>query len=275
VAATTCTTQMIRDKNRREIILKAVRPNAGMRASYRRRLLALIDDMQASYDRFLLAAYKKNEPEMAADALPATELKRALAKLARRWKKQFAETSERLAEYFAKAAANRSDAQLRSILRKGGWTVKFKMTAPMRDVMTATIAENVGLIRSIPEEFHRQVEGLVMRGVTAGRDLHVISEGLQKQLGVAKRRAEFISRDQTNKMNASFTRVRQIEIGVTEAIWLHSGGGKTPRPTHVKNSGKRYNIRTGWYDPSVKKFIQPGELISCRCVARPVIKGFS
>lgn len=292
---------MLRDKNKREIVLSAVRPNAGMRAAYRRRLLRLIDDMQASYDRFLLAAYKKHEPEMAqiaedvrgmtrvlrrsgikgpvsvlgADSTPAKQLRMALNKLARRWKKNFDDAAADLARYFAKAAANRSDAQMRSILRRGGWTVKFKMTAPMRDVMSATIAENVGLIRSIPQEFHKNVEGLVMRGVTAGRDLQVISDGLRKQLGVTRRRAEFIARDQTNKMTASFTRVRYTELGIKEAIWLHSGGGKKPRPTHVKNSGKRYDVSTGWWDPAVKEYIYPGFLPNCRCVARPVVKGFS
>jgi uncharacterized protein with gpF-like domain len=64
-------------------------------------------------------------------------------------------------------------------------------------------------------------------------------------------------------------------MGLIDAIWLHSGGGKTVRKSHVKNSGKRYDIRTGWYDPEVKRFIQPGELINCKCVSRPVVRGFS
>jgi hypothetical protein len=57
---------------------------------------------------------------------------------------------------------------------------------------------------------------------------------------------------------------------------LHSGGGKEPRRTHVKNSGKKFNVAQGWFDPdkTVRKYIQPGELINCRCVSRPV-KGFS
>lgn len=281
----------LRDKDRRDVVLRAIRPNIGLRAAYRRRLLDLIEDMRASYDRFLLAAYKKHEPEMliatdshlppivevwtVMDATPAKELQRALKKLRRRWKGQFDEAADRLADYFARASANRSDAELRSILRKGGWTVKFKMTAAMRDVMAATIAENVALIRSIPDEFYTDVEGLVMRGVTAGRDLKVIADGLEQKIGVARRRAEFISRDQVNKMTASFTRVRQVELGITEAIWLHSGGGKKPRPTHVKKSGKRYDVAKGWYDPAVKRFILPGSEPNCRCVSRPVIKGFS
>ena len=37
----------------------------------------------------------------------------------------------------------------------------------------------------------------------------------------------------------------------------------------------RYKISPGWYDPAVKRFIRPGEEPGCRCVGKPVIKGFS
>ena len=266
---------MIRDKAGKQIALAPVRSNAGIRAAYRRKLLALVDAMIASYDRWLTAAYRKHPPTLAQDASPAKELEAELRRLAKRWNKQFDEAAEELAEYFAKSTAERSSASLRSILKKGGWTVKFKMTRAMKDVLNATVAENVSLIKSIPQEFHTQVEGLVMRSVTAGRDLSMLSKSLEKAFDVPRRRAILISRDQNNKATAAFTRARYLEMGVTEAIWLHSAGGKTPRPTHVRNSGKKYDVTTGWYDPAVKRYIFPGELVNCRCVARPVVRGFS
>ncbi len=70
-------------------------------------------------------------------------------------------------------------------------------------------------------------------------------------------------------------RVRQVELGITQAKWRHSMGGKKPRPTHLANNGKLYDVARGWYDPAVKKHIFPGELINCRCVSISVIKGFS
>jgi uncharacterized protein with gpF-like domain len=93
---------------------------------------------------------------------------------------------------------------------------------------------------------------------------------------VTKRRAALISRDQNNKATAVITRVRQQELGVAEAIWVHSTAGKTPRPTHVKAGRERvrYAIAEGWYDPHEKKNVWPGELINCRCVSRAVIPGF-
>ena len=266
---------MIRDRGGREIVLKPVRPNAGIRAAYRKRLLSLVDDMIRSYERWLIAAYRKHPPILAQDAVPAKELDRAMRALGLRWRKRFDDAAEELAEYFAKSTKNRSDRALQSILRRGGFTVKLKMSKATRDVMAATVSENVSLIKSIPEEFHTQVQGLVMRSVVAGRDLSDLSKDLRKRYGVSRRRAELISRDQNNKATAAFHRSRMIDLGLNEAIWLHSAGGKTPRPTHVKNSGKRYDVRKGWWDPAVKKFIHPGELINCRCVSRPVVRGFS
>jgi uncharacterized protein with gpF-like domain len=172
--------------------------------------------------------------------------------------------------------AQRTDAALRAILKKGGFAVKFRMTRAMNDVLRATIAEQVGLIRSIPEQYLAQVQGSVMRSVQAGRDLGTLAKELQAHYGVIKRRAAFIARDQNNKSTAMMTRVRQTELGIKRAEWRHSGGGKTPRPSHVKASRDRiqYDVDRGWFDPDEGRYIFPGELINCRCVARSIIPGF-
>lgn len=262
---------------KKPLVLRPIFPNAGIRAAYRKRLLKLVDEMTGSYLYWLRAAYRANPPEMATDALPSRDLEKALAGLARRWERNFDTASQELARYFATRVENRSRQQLMTILKKGGFTVPFKMSTAMRDVMTATVAENVALIKSIPQHFHTQVHTMVMQSVTTGRDLAPLVSQLQNQFGVTRRRAELIARDQNNKATAQITRVRYIDIGIKEAIWLHSGGGKTKRRTHVKNSGKKYDIALGWYDPDpkVKRRIQPGELINCRCVPRAVVKGFS
>lgn len=337
---------MIREKPRREHRLRAVRPNLGIAAAYRRKLLNLIQQMQVSYVWFIRAQYRETPPIIAQDEektsyprapgtnvpkgftgvaesigasaasgelrwtayvngemlrsshgvgrrfktaeaaeaairkatidTPARELQAELAKLGARWQANFDKAAPKLAEYFAKAAANRSDAALRKILRDAGFSVRFKLTPAMRDVLDATVAENVSLIRSIASEYHTQVEGLVMRSVTAGRDLSFLTKELQKRYGVSKRRAQFISLDQSNKATSALQRTRQLELNLETGIWLHSGGGKHPRPTHVRQSGKKFSIRDGWPDPALNgKKIWPGTEPRCRCVWRPVVRGFS
>lgn len=222
--------------------------------------------------------YKRDQQRiMAQDESPADRLSAAMRHISTRWIARFDALSLRLAEHFAKAIEKRSTFALKRMLAEHGMSIKFVITPAMRDIMDATVQQSVALIKSIPRQYLSQVEQIVMRGVQVGRDVHTVSRELQRQLGVTKRRAGLIARDQNNKATASLTRARQLEIGLDEAIWIHSGGGKTQRPTHVKAGRQqtRYNIATGWYDPAEKKYIQPGELINCRCVSRPVVKGFS
>lgn len=268
---------VIRDGTGKEVKLRPVHANSGIRAAYRRKLLALVDEMADSYLHWLRATYRANPPEMTMDALPAKELERQLRKLAKRWERNFDDTAEALAEYFAGATRRQTDRALRSILKKGGWSVQMKkMTPTMRDVMSATVAENVSLIKSIPRQYHSQVAGIVMRSVTEGRNLSYLTRELQKRRGVTKRRAQFIALDQNNKATAAFRRARETDLGLNVGIWIHSGGGKEPRPTHVRQSGKRFSIRDGWPDPALKgKRIWPGTEPGCRCTWRAVVKGFS
>lgn len=251
----------------------AVQPNVGLEQAYRRRLEQQIRDMQRSVEYWLRAAYRANTPEIAQDASPAVELRNAVRRLARRWQRNFDALAPKMASYFASTVNVRSEKALKAAMKKAGWTVEFKYTPAMNDAFQATIAENVGLIRSIPSEYFTQIEGLVMRSVQQGRDLSTLTDELEARYGVTRRRAEFIARDQNNKATATFTRVRQQQAGVTEAIWQHSAGGRTPRPSHVAFSGKRFNIRDGALIDG--KRIWPGELPNCRCVSRSLLPGFS
>lgn len=267
--------------SKRPASLAPVRPSAALAAAYRKRLRALIDEMHRSIAYWLIAAYRRNEPEMrrlfAMDQGPVVDLLDVLAQLAKRWQARFEEAAAELADYFATQVAQRSDYALRQILRRGGWSVKFTKTRAVDNILRSVVEENVSLIRSIPQQYLSQVEQLVMRSVQAGRDLEQLNTDLRQQHGVARRRAELIARDQNNKATAVIQRTRQAELGIEEAIWVHSGGGREPRPTHVK-AGRdrvRYRIDEGWFDPAVGRNIWPGELINCRCVARPVVPGFS
>lgn len=235
--------------------------------------------MHRSIIYWVSVAYRKNEPYvagMAADELPARALAATLRRLQRFWSKKFNDMAQQMATYFAQSVTKRSDGALQSILRRGGMSVRFQMTRPVSDVLQATVQENVGLIKSIPAQHLQKVQGAVMRSVQTGRDLATLTEELQDQFGVTRRRAELIARDQNNKATGAIQRVRQIELGITEAIWVHSGGGRHPRPSHVK-AGRdkvKYNVAEGWFDPHEKRYVLPGELINCRCVSRPVVTGF-
>lgn len=252
--------------------LGAVRANAGLRNAYQARLDALIDELYASLTYWLAAKYRANAPEMATDESPAMALRRAMRKLTRRWQRKFDDVAPELASYFAQAANDRSDVALQALLRKSGFTVRFKASVAQNDVYQAVVGENVGLIKSIAQKSLTDVEGAVMRSVAAGRSLGDLTKELQHQHGLTKKRAAFIARDQNNKATAVMVRVRQQELGVKQAIWKHSAGGKHPRPEHVAFDGQKYDVEKGAYLDG--KWTWPGVEPNCRCYSVSVIPGF-
>lgn len=256
--------------------ISPVRPNVALQRRFRLRLEKLIAEMHNSVTYWITAQYRETPPEMAMDASAANELAWEMKKLKKRWFDRFDEDAEKLADFYAKHIQKRTDAMLRSILKKSGFVIKFKMTKAQRDIVDATVHESVSLIKSIPQKYLGDVEGLVMRSVQVGGDMGTLSKKLQHTYGVTKKRAAIISRDQNSKATSALNRARQVELGITEAIWVHSHAGKTPRPSHLKAGREkvRYNTAEGWYDPDVGEKILPGQLINCRCTSRSVIPEF-
>jgi uncharacterized protein with gpF-like domain len=257
--------------------LNPVRPSAPIRIKYEARIFRLLDQMQRSIVHWLSLDYRRNLPEVmvyAQDASPARTMQAAMRKLRKRWLGRFDELAPKMADYFATAVKDRSDRALMSDLRAAGLTVRFKATKAMNDAYQAVIGENVGLIRSIAEQHLTGVETLVMQSVQAGRDLHTLTDGLEKQHGVTRRRAARIALDQNNKATATLTRARHLELGIKEAKWLHSAGGRVPRKEHVDFTGKRYLIAEGHDFGDGEGKVWPGTPINCRCVSVPIVPGF-
>jgi uncharacterized protein with gpF-like domain len=261
------------------ITCAAVRPNAGIEAAYRKRLKAMVAEMNASILYWITAAYRASPPELAEDARPppANLLIRRVRNLGKRWERKFAEAAPKLAAYFATSVAQRSDAVLKTILKDGGFTVSFNPTPAVNDVLAASIQANVALIKSIPSEHFTQIEGMVMRATQTGRDLATLTKELKQSFGVTERRAAFIAKDQINKTTATIVRARQEELGIEKAVWLHSGGGNHPRPEHVKwgREAKTYDVAKGMWSEVDQAWIWPGTAINCRCVSKSIVAGYN
>jgi len=268
---------------------RAVHANRGIEAAYRKRLQSLIAEMNNSFVYWLSAAYKKYPPALtkiiAEDAKPGeyakarqewasvrspyAKINKVMKTLKQRWIDKFNEQAPKIAESYVRDMYKSSDSAFMQALKASGWTVNFKLTPSIKDSFTASLSENVGLIKSIPEQYLTQVEGIVSRSYTAGRDLGTMTKELKELYPKIGKRAAIIARDQSNKANAVVNRTRQLELGITEAIWMHSYGGKEPRPDHVAANGKTYKIEQGCYISG--EYIQPGEKINCRCVSRPIL----
>jgi SPP1 gp7 family putative phage head morphogenesis protein len=251
--------------------IRAIWPNAGIRQRYQRRMTALIREMADSVAYWLQAQRKAAPPVLATDSTPAEQMQFEFMKLAERWQDKFDDMAPKVAASFLKNQFRGTSAAMRMALREAGWSIEFTMTPAMRDAFEASLAENVGLIKSIPAQYLQEVEGIVMRNYAAGRDLKSMAAEIRARYHVAANRAVLISRDQANKSSAVVQRARQLEIGIKKSIWMHSHAGKEPRRSHVAMNGKIYEVDKGMYDPDVKAFIFPGQLINCRCQSRSVL----
>lgn len=248
---------------RKPKVLRPIHANAGLAAWYRRKLSEMIDEMHASIVYWLLATYKQNPPQMAQDAISANELRDRLRRLARQWNRRFRDVAEEFAQRFGQLCARQVDYTMKRQLKAEDFSVEFRMTKAMRDVLNATVHQNVSLIKSIPQKYLGQVEVLVMQSVQAGRDLDSLYRALQQgPFNVTKKRAKLIAHQQNNSATAALTRARQVELGLG-AVWLHSHAGKKPRPTHVRMHGKGYDPKKGMWDSHERQWVLPGQLINC------------
>ena len=265
-------------KTRKPVTVRAVHPNEGVRRWYQTELLALITEMHLSVSRHVLAAYAEHEPaEIASDARtknPSILIRRALEKWGGIWIRKLDKLSTTLSRKFASRAFAVSQTQLKAAFKDAGFTVAFQPTPGSVAAYQAVAAEQVNLIKSIPQQYLKDVQSKVWQSVMHGGDLHELSLGLQETYGVTADRAALIARDQNAKAKAVIERTRREEMGITHAIWMHSSGGKVPRATHVAMDGKPYRIAQGMYDSAEGKYVLPGELINCRCVSKAVIPAF-
>jgi SPP1 gp7 family putative phage head morphogenesis protein len=258
-------------------LLVAVRANCGIEQWYKTKLTEMIKAMHDSMTLHISAAWKCDEPSIgfAADANPSVTLKRAMNRWGRLWQWKFNALSDEISRRFASKNFGATQTAMQASLAATGFAIKFRPTPESMEAYHAVVSSNVALIKSIPQIYLKDVANSVWASVTAGGDLSTLSKDLQKNYGVSYRRAALISRTENFKAKAVIESVRRKQLGIDQAVWLHSGGGKVPRPTHVAMSGKKFDVSKGLYDSEVQRFVFPGELISCRCTSRAVLEGYN
>lgn len=263
---------------RKKRVLRSINYNAGNIKWYQKQLLAEVREMSAEVRREVLRAIRSNplaQDSLAMDASPVEFIKRVLDALARKWVDKFINRAIPLSSDFINRTTGAVDRDLLAAARKEGMTINYQWTDAMIERRDLIIAENVSLIRSIPEKYFTEVEGMVYRSLSRGGSLKQLSDEIErnfsKRHGITRRRCEFIARDQTRKATSALSAVRQMAAGITEGEWMHSGGGSKPRHSHVKagRDKKRFDLSKGCLIDG--EYIMPGQLPNCRCSWRPVL----
>lgn len=257
-------------------VLRATRPNAGVAVWYARKLQALIDEMSGSYQYWIKASWRADTPRLnqAQDAAPIDGLRRTMDRLGKHWASRFDKLSDELTKRFADKSINHTNATMQAALNDAGFSIQFKMTPQVREALSLVIADNVGLIKTIPQKYLAKVEQQVWNAVAAGSDLATLTKELQHSYGVTYKRAAFIARDQNAKAHAVIEAARRYDLGIRRAQWVHSGAGKEPRPSHVKAGRDKleFDIDKGAFLDGV--WTLPGHEINCRCTSRAIVDGW-
>lgn len=291
-----------RQEKRNVIVGTAVRPNAGIRAWYREKLLALTKEMTDTVRRKMARVYGKYEEQIlpakaAQDANISSRAAAELRKLQNEITKLYAEKADQIAKGFVSKTdqyANRTVREsVKGMVKQNPWVGisvnGSKMTPSMAAVMKAEIYNNVNYIKSIPAEYFQKIAGAVFRNIAEGKSADEIEKALRYTGKIAQRRAELIARDQSQKAFESLSREHMKAAGITHFEWVATGGGLYPRKlhhTHYTQGGLNHGIFSfddppvidegytpktprGTARPPQRGF--PGDLPYCQCIKRPVL----
>ena len=256
---------------------KGTKPDVAAGISYNVELQRLVRAVTRDINANLMPTVRNLAPEYQRDSALVMDswvdvLTNALRALRIRWSSpQFQALANDVARRFVTSANN---SNRRRTERDMGIDI-FSDSTVITNYVQASIADNVRLIQSIPEQYLTQVESIVMTNVRGGGRPSSIAKSLQQQFGVTERRAKMISRDQTSKVNGQLNAKRQQDVGFPFFEWLDSDDERV-RDRHAYLSEHVTQYGKGvyrWDNPPLSDKgvpIIPGEDFQCRCIARPV-----
>jgi SPP1 gp7 family putative phage head morphogenesis protein len=120
------------------------------------------------------------------------------------------------------------------------------------------------LITNISEQARKDVSEVVWRSITNRVPTRQVAKEIAERLQIARNRALFIASDQSNKVHAYLTEIRQEEAGIDEFMWETAKDSRV-RPEHQELQGQVFK----WKDPPSVGL--PGTPPRCRCTGRAVI----
>ncbi len=169
-----------------------------------------------------------------------------------------------LVQEFAQRTVAFNRRQFHEVLRSAYGVNVLVTDPPLRQALQVWEAENLRLIKSIPEQYVQQLQGRVVAAVQNGTSLRDMTKIVRETYDLPRNRAELIARDQIGKLNAEVTQARQQAIGVEEYLWRGLRDGRE-RQEHLAREGKKYR----WDQPPPDG--HPGMPIRCRCSPEAVL----
>lgn len=143
-------------------------------------------------------------------------------------------------------------------------------SAPTGEMLRRALAEQVALIKSIPEDAAKRVHDIAVGNLYGGERFGGMIDVIMDQGRVSRNKATLIARTETARVSSMLTEVRAKHVGSEGYIW-HTVKDRRVRDSHRKMDGRF--IR--WDDPPVVDLGVPpyhaGQIWNCRCFAEPIM----
>lgn len=154
-----------------------------------------------------------------------------------------------------------------------GVTVAPQLTAGEVGMLSANWGMNLDLyVRNWCAEEILKLRRVVMEQTFEGRRAESIAKLIQREFGVAQRKAEFLARQETGLLMAEFHRQRYKSVGFNRYVWRGVMDARE-RADHKALEGQILS----WDAPPVTDLRtgarnHPSQDFGCRCIAVPVIE---
>lgn len=142
------------------------------------------------------------------------------------------------------------------------------------------VRDNVQLVKSVQYDQLARMRELVSTYHAGQETAGTLADQLVATFKLSDARADLIARDQTLKLNANISQLRQQQVGVTQYYWTTAGDERVRGnpaglyPNSSQDHWKLDGLLFSWSDPPIVDDrngarAHPGVYFQCRCVAVP------
>jgi SPP1 gp7 family putative phage head morphogenesis protein len=264
-------------KKIKQKIAAPIKSQKGIEVKYRRQMNKLGALLIAAVKKEVLEYIKANESSYVADGVGdqlEVIFNRLNAKFTGTAIASFSKTtSQQMVNKVGQSNKAKFD---RSIARATGVDLGSVITSEgLEDFVALSVNKNASLIKSLPEEYLKQVETIVNNGVASGARYSTIQKEITAKTGANSKlvnRIKTIARNEVQTINSQITLRRSESLGIKKGIYRTSNDERV-RQCHKELDGVEYELKKGAWSKTCGKFIQPGITdINCRCSYSPIIE---
>jgi len=214
---------------------------------YAASILLLIEPFKQSVRETIYPLLPQLFDDFKTDAIDPEIIKNAFRAIRARYSKQVDDGRVRNVAKGQAARINKQQSQYHQRVMNVITGVNPIQLEPWLDNEVQTfMAENVSLIKSIPDEGLTDIEQMLYRDGSRKLSPQQMRKKIEEEFDVTEGRARVISRDQVSKFNGRLTEQRQVNLGITKYTWITSKDGRV-RSSHERLDGKVFS----WDEPPV------------------------